>query len=551
MNRREFLKATGASSMALVGTSGLLATQAQANELLPLSRNYIFVHLGGGWDPTSYCDPKGNKLRGQAGDDDPSINPMRIRTPGKSVNNFPASAIRRARDVYIGSPQAVAESMIYAPYIGTYNNTDINGDIDDGSANGGFTTAHIQRVLAGTLAGNTLTAAPADVDWATVRSIQANSVEANARGILEGTINTIALNGIQDDLEDRNLNVNFGDNTCSARLFAYDAFACLHAHQMRIINGIDNRTNSHDTGTRYAGSGSLSAGYPDFSALYAAVNGADRPLAWMTDGGGNDESAGLVARSSASDAGFFAILADPQAGRVDFAASALTAAQAKRKSLQAQNERLPLRRQLQDQLYLVRERGGEFADVAQGLNNPQTPAEQAIEARATSGRRRHMRVGVAGFREGMASSMQVGFGGFDTHGNHDGSHWDRIRNVLEDLHFLFDAIDAYNVQDKVTVVVGSDFGRTPWYNDGNGKDHHNVTSYMLFGADVAGGTQINATNALVEAKLVNADLSPNSNGLLMTPSHLHRAMRRKAGLMQAEIALQFPVDAEDVDIFGT
>lgn len=213
---------------------------------------------------------------------------------------------------------------------------------------------------------------------------------------------------------------------------------------------------------------------------------------------------------------------------------------------------MPLRRQLQDQLYLVRERGGEFASVADGLNNPQTPAEQAILARAAnSGRRRHMRVGVAGFREGMASSMQVGFGGFDTHGNHDASHWNRINEVLIDLHFLFDAIDAYGIEDKVTVIVGSDFGRTPWYNDGNGKDHHNVCSYMLFGADVAGGTQINATNALVETRLVNPNLTVNPNGLLMTASHLHLAIRQKAGLMQNETAMKFPVDAETIDIFGT
>jgi uncharacterized protein (DUF1501 family) len=304
----------------------------------------------------------------------------------------------------------------------------------------------------------------------------------------------------------------------------------------------------------YADTGSMAMGYPDFSALYAAVHGPDRPLAWMTDGSGNDEAAALVARSESSNATFFQIVGDPTNGMTAEFSKYLDNAQERRKVMQAQKENLPLRRQYQDQLYLVREQGVEFAGVAGEIVTPEpgTPAAE-VAAASNSNRRNHMRIGAAGFASGMASSMQVGFGGFDTHGNHDNNHFPRIRTVLVDLHFLFRALEAYNVDTQTTVIVGSDFGRTPWYNDGNGKDHWAVTSYMFMGNGVTGGTQVNATNGLVEAKEVDANLNvlaENQSGYRMTAAHVHRKLRDFAGIQNNPLALEFPIEADDLPILG-
>ncbi len=570
MNRREFLKNVGASGMAAVAPISL-SSKANAEDLVPIGKYFVFAHLSGGWEPTTFCNPKGNDLRSAVGTA-LGIDPASIRNPGSPVNRYPASAIRSAVDIYVGE-ETISSEIIYAPYLGTFNRTGPNGELDDGAANEGLTSRHIQKILSGDYdeANSVLTAEGDDTfDWRVSKT--AAQIQVNAALILESIQNnnasslTIDLNDITDQLVDRNLDNSISGGLPSANFFVFDAFFCLYADQMRVLNGVDNRTNSHSTGTQYADTGSMAMGYPDFSALYASVHGADRPLAWMTDGSGNDESAGLVARSSAADANIFDILADPSRDRnVDpnqhmtgpFRAF-LDQANDARARLQQESENLPIRRQYQDQLYLVRAQGSQFTDTANVINNPpvgslaETLMNDANDSRRGNGTQRHMRVGVAGFSTGMASSMQVGFGGFDTHGDHDNNHYPRIRRALVDLHFLFRALDAYGIQDQTTVIVGSDFGRTPWYNDGDGKDHWAVTSYLFFGNGVAGGTSVNATNGLVEAKHVDVtNLQPvDSSGVLMTATHVHRELRKFAGIQNHTFSLEFPVDAEDMPILG-
>lgn len=548
MNRREFMKSVGASGMVAIAPA-TVSTKASANDLIPVGQYFVFAHLSGGWEPSTFCNPQSNLLRSDVAAEI-GVDPNSVSMGASPVNRYPASSVRAAADVYVGSAN-VSSEMKYAPYLGTFNQRGSSDELDDGTANNGFTTQHIQQILSGSIAGDVLTAAPTS-GFAWLSTASAEVVQANAKAILEGDVNTVELGAIAtDELVDRNLSLN--GTQIDSDLFVYDAFYCLYADQIRIVNGIDNRTNSHDTGTMYADTGSMAAGYPDFSALYAAVHGADRPLAWMTDGGGNDEHAGLVARSTASNANIFDVLADPLAGQVDPFLSYLETAQAQRESLQAQKETLPIRRKFQDQLYMVRETGVEFADLAAEINAPAAGslAEEVMNA-SQSSRQDHLRIGVAGFATGLASSMQVGFGGFDTHGDHDDSHYPSIRSVLIDLHYLFRALDAYDVTDQTTVVIGSDFGRTPWYNDGDGKDHWAVTSYMLMGNGVDGGTAINATNPLLEAKNVDiSTLAPlESGGILMTASHLHRELRKVAGILDHEYSQLFPIEAEDMSIFG-
>ena len=550
MNRRNFLKNVSASGMVLMAPLSLSSKALAATELTPVGQYFIFAHLGGGWEPTTFCNPQGNKLRSTVGAE-LGKNANQVRNASSPVNKFPASAIRRAQDIYAGTSSINAE-LKYAPYLGTFNQAGATAELDDGLANQGLTTAHIQQILSGDIVADLLTAAPsAGFAWQVTKSVV--QITANAIAIIEGTVATIELGTIAtDELVDRNLALN--GTQMAANLFVYDAFVCLHADQMRILNGVDNRTNSHDTGTMYADTGSMSAGYPDFSALYAATQGADRPLAWMTDGRGNDEPAGLVARSSAAAANFFGILGNPTNGMVEPFASALDIAQDKRTQLQASQENLPLRTQYQSQLYLVRDQGLEFAGVAAQISDPETgsAADLIRIAAGNSGMRNHMRIGAAGFSTGMASSMQVGFGGFDTHGDHDNDHYPRIRTVLSDLHYLFQALEVYGVRQQTTIVVGSDFGRTPWYNDGDGKDHWAVTSYMLLGNGVTGGTVVNATNGLIEALNVDpVSMAPlASGGVKITATHIHAQMRKLAQIDRHPFALQFPLEAEEIPIFG-
>ena len=56
MNRRAFLKGTGAlAATAMAGFRLPIAHAASARRRL-----CVFIQADGGWDPTSFCDPKTN-----------------------------------------------------------------------------------------------------------------------------------------------------------------------------------------------------------------------------------------------------------------------------------------------------------------------------------------------------------------------------------------------------------------------------------------------------------------------------------------------------------
>lgn len=557
MKRRDFLKVLSATGMA-ASVPAFMSGKAHASNLSPVGRYFVLLHLGGGWDPTSFCDPKGNIPRGQI---DPNT-----RNADSPVNRFCNNAIRYVRDVSLSAD--VDDQMKYAPYLGTFNTADVD-EPGNPAPNTAITIEHIQRMLAGTRSDSALTLnQDMDFDWASAKSNQAANIRANAKGILEGAITEIDfgifMDGDGDDI-DPIIGVNFGNNTArNAELFVYDAFCCLYADKIRVLNGIDNRTNGHATGTRFSNTGSMDTAFPDFSALYAAVQGADRPLAFITNGGGNNETAGLVPRSSASDVSVFNTLAEPEGEYLPGGMKSLVdQAKDRRRTLLDQKETLPRRHRLQSQLYLVRDEGVAFSGVASELANPTDPAHIALEARVRSprlgnnSRRAQMRIGAASMQAGMASSMQIGFRGFDTHNDHDNRHFFRIRNVLVDLHYLWEALEVYNIEQDTTILLASDFGRTPWYNSGNGKDHWAVGSYIALGKDVAGGTVLNATDPLVGPMNVNINgnqltpVSPNTAGSTrLTAAHLHKQMRVMAGIDQHPFAQQFPIDIEQVPVFG-
>lgn len=545
MKRRDFLKTVSATGMAVCAPA-IVSHRAHA-DLRPVGRFFVFLHLDGGWDPTSFCDPKGNIARG-------AIDPD-TRNNTSKVNKFCAAAIRRVSDVALSD--TVDAELKYAPYLGTFNEND-QDLADDPAINTGVTIEHVQRMLAGTVNDTDTTVLVADVsegfDWAAAKADASERIRANATGILEGALRTIDFGGLADDMS----GVIRNGSLMNANRFVYDAFCCLYGDQVRVLNGVDNRTNGHDTGTRFADTGSMDMAYPDFSALYAATKGTDRPLAYITDGGGNDETAGLVPRSSASDVDVFSTLADPEGDYLDGGMKGLVEqAKQRRRQLLEIKETLPRRNQLQSQLYMVRDEGLTFSGVAARLANPTDPDEIVLNDAANNGRQRQMRIGAAAMGTNMAASMQIGFGGFDTHNDHDEEHFDRIREVLVDLHYLWRALSVYGIDQDTTVAIGSDFGRTPWYNSGEGKDHWAVTSYVFMGRDVAGGTVVNATDPLVSARNVQvsgSELTPvddeEGGSVRITAAHLHRGLRSIAGIQNHDFSLDFPIDAEDIPVFG-
>ncbi len=328
-----------------------------------------------------------------------------------------------------------------------------------------------------------------------------------------------------------------------------DTFFAKHYTRLRVINGIDTQTNGHESGQRFVWSGKLETGYPSVAALAAAPY-AEYPMAFISNGG-YDYTASLVAPVRTASASTFSALAYPNSqfptvptlissgfhSAPTYAAVEL--AREQRLSRLRAQETLPSRVQQLSQLEKVRS-----GDVSLDRLLAELPAT------VSAGVKGQAEVAIAAFASGLAVSATLNVGGFDTHANHDEDQVEALTNLLEGVDHLWAQIVARGMQDKVTILIGSDFGRTPFYNAAVGKDHWNITSVMAMGAGITGNTLIGETDARFEALKINpATLQVHSSGITLTPKHLHRSLRDFLGVPKT-LDQQFPLAVEAMPLLG-
>ena len=125
-------------------------------------------------------------------------------------------------------------------------------------------------------------------------------------------------------------------------------------------------------------------------------------------------------------------------------------------------------------------------------------------------------------------------------------------DILEGIHYLVVALDYLGIRERTTIVVGSDFGRTPYYNPNGGKDHWPLTSMMVLqgGNVTTGGRVFGATTDTFNVEKVNLSTGlPDSNGLLLEPGHVNQELRKILGVSQSPLAELFPLPQSNFDIF--
>ncbi|MBW2212008.1 MAG: DUF1501 domain-containing protein [Deltaproteobacteria bacterium] len=149
---------------------------------------------------------------------------------------------------------------------------------------------------------------------------------------------------------------------------------------------------------------------------------------------------------------------------------------------------------------------------------------------------RQIQVALAAYQAGLSVSVSVSAGGFDTHGNHDNNHLPNLIDFVNGANFAMQEAERMGIADKVAVVMGSDFGRTPGYNSGNGKDHWPISSMMMMGPGIPGNRVIGGTDErhglqLIDPVTLQATGSPDTaTGTRLSIAHVHRALRNLAGV---------------------
>ncbi len=104
----------------------------------------------------------------------------------------------------------------------------------------------------------------------------------------------------------------------------------------------------------------------------------------------------------------------------------------------------------------------------------------------------------------------------------------------------------------MVVLISSDFGRTPTYNDGDGKDHWPINSSMIMAKGKGWTNRVaGMTNSNHEALTINTQsLLADDNGIILNPKHIQLAMRRLAGIENHSLCQAFDLDAENVNFFS-
>jgi len=323
-----------------------------------------------------------------------------------------------------------------------------------------------------------------------------------------------------------------------------DTFFQKYYQDLLIINGIDMQTNGHDSGSRHAWSGRLVEGFPSLAALVAASSGPELPMSYLSFGG-YDLTAGLVARTRSGNTNALGRIAypsriDPQNADERFhsvkAAELIQQARDGRRATQEISSTLPAEQLSMNQMFTATDGANELKLLQQYL-----PAELAQD----NPLRRQAQVALAAYRAGISISVNLNYGGFDTHGDHDNLQSLRLQTLLEGIDAIWQEAELQDVADNVIVVVGSDFGRTPTYNANNGKDHWSVGSMMLMGKGIGGNRVIGATTEKFQPLSVDpGSLALSESGIRIGPEHIHYELRKLAGV-PADFEAMFPLNPVD------
>ena len=347
------------------------------------------------------------------------------------------------------------------------------------------------------------------------------------------------------------------------RALANKTFFEKYAPELLVINGIDMMTNSHDVGTRAIWAGDLTEGKPTVAALIAAAYLPEGPMSFVSFGG-YDVTGGVIAATRLGNVNAIKKLAfpyrrdpnNPESLAISEATQARIAeARKARHDIRIAEQRLPRIQESMSTLYLSRLGQNELKRLVEFL--PES-VEQGI-AGATQ-------LVIAAYKAGLCVAANLSTGGWDTHGNNDPNVVNALSGLFgdptrtgsaDDPHTgvarMIELLDEAQIRDNSVVYLGSDFGRTPGYNEGNGKDHWAVSSMIVMGSvngkKIAGNRVVGATDERHNPLDVDPKTLEVGDGKRIKPGHVQNAIRKLAGITESEVARRFPT-TEDASEFA-
>ena len=340
-------------------------------------------------------------------------------------------------------------------------------------------------------------------------------------------------------------NTVFGDRHYSNELFFSKYFK-----DLLVINGIDMDTFNHETGAEMAWAGREARSYPTIPALYAAASQEDRALAYLSYGG-YDKTRDLVPVSRINNLEMLESIAHPNMLNNGSIHSHDTYLRIK-KAMQRRLERLAgVASMPRSQQAIAALQGAQMGAGQLSLLEEYLPADLDPDNDPNT----QAKVIAAAFKAGLCHGANIYRGGFDTHRDHDAYHPRRILELLYAVDTLMEEAQRHGIADRVLVIMGSEFSRTPYYNDSDppGKDHWDSNSFMVLGHGIQGNRVVGETDEQVKPVPV-----PTNRPVMTTESMIHTdiigihdvhaSLREHLGI--DGFASNYPLDAPKFDFFA-
>ena len=315
--------------------------------------------------------------------------------------------------------------------------------------------------------------------------------------------------------------------------------------ELLAFNGLDYSVNNHSPGARYMATGKLdSLAYPTFAALVAACKGPDCPLAFLTFGNYSN-TGNLVAMSRVPYLPSLQRIAN--ADHVEgnarapyhdgFALDRIEQTLREHHDAVGAAPTLPRAERGENMLYAAQVNSKALQRVTPHI--PKSLPKERLSQQAE--------IALASFKAGVCVSANLDIGQFDSHANNDADQMKLIPEFLAGIAYLLRRAGELKIREQLVVVVQSEMGRTPDYNQGNGKDHWSIGSALFLGKGIKGNRVLGATDEKqfavpFDPKTLKAD---KATGIRVRPEHVHEALRELAGIADHPHAKKFPLGVAD------
>ncbi|MES9878324.1 MAG: hypothetical protein ABW162_18260 [Candidatus Sedimenticola sp. PURPLELP] len=312
--------------------------------------------------------------------------------------------------------------------------------------------------------------------------------------------------------------------------------------RMLVFNGL-RVTVSHSVSGRLQATGRTAQGYPALASLYASCVGEGLPIPWfVSDIGG--PNAGLtphtrIGGKAIKQLGNPNILtADIQHQRPEVV-DAVKRYRLERLAAQSQEQGvMPFARNSIDKLHQAR-LGTDLLDrLADAMpeGDFESPEHQAIVQ----------------FAAGVTASATTRVGGWDTHKEHPNATGGCCTRLATAIEQAWKWAEHFGIDDKLVIHISSDTGRTPTLNAGGGKDHGGSSTNTIMMKNQ------NWTNRVVGItgprhqilKINPSTLQADTDGVVMNPAHVHRALRQILGIDKHPLARQFSFGEAEIDVLN-